>query len=202
MIGAHAGGAGVVAGGLVGATLPAAMAALGTAWIGASSITYEYRSGGGLITYVLVPRRGAVLVAKAIAVALVGAILCSGTTLVAYGTAKLGFTVAGTKIDVPPPLMIPAVREVAIAALCGALAVAVCAAVRMRLFAVLVSAGLCAVLAATLPGSASPLVPDIGKAVQFLAVNAPWASIHRVLLGAVAAWWAVALAVVRRRRVS
>jgi hypothetical protein len=201
MVGAHAGGAGVVAGGIVGAVLPATMAALGAAWIGASSITYEYRYGGGLITYVLVPSRSAVLLAKAIAVALVGAALCFGTTLVAYGMAKLGFTVAGTKIDVPPLLMMPAVREVAIAALCGALAVAVCAVLRVRLFAVLVSAGLCAAVAATLPGSASPLVPDIGRAVQFLVANVPVVSFREALFGVAVLWWATALMVVRRRRV-
>ncbi|HEU5334217.1 MAG TPA: hypothetical protein VFU73_15660 [Actinocrinis sp.] len=202
--GAHAGGAGVVAGGVVGAVLPAAMAALAAAWVGASSIVYEYRDGGALITYVLVPRRGAVLLAKAIVAALFGAVLCFGTTLAAFGTARLGFGVAGTRIDVPSELMVPAAREVAIAALCGALAVPACAVLRTRLLAVPLSLAGGALVAATLPGSTSPLIHFLGTARRFLAAylpSVPEVSIRSLIAAAAGLLWVSALVAVRRRRV-
>jgi hypothetical protein len=202
LAGAHVGGgAGVVAGGVVGAVLPAAMAALGAALIGASSIAYEYRYRGALLTYVLLPRRGMVLLAKCIAAALFGALLCLATTPVAYGTARLGFAVAGTKIDVPLRLMIPAVREVVTAAMCGALATAACAVLRMRLLAVLASVAACVILAAMLPDSASPLVPYVGRVARLVAADAPWVPIRDALAVSALLWWAAALVVVRRRRV-
>jgi len=198
---AHAGGAGVVAGGIVGAVLPATMAALAAAWVGASSIVYEYRDGGALVTYVLVPRRGAVLLAKALAAALFGALLCFGTTLAAFGTAKLGFGVARTRIDVPSELMVPATREIAIAALCGALAVPACAVLRTRLLAVPLAAAAGALVAATLPGSTSPLIRFLGTARRFLAAGLPEVSIRTLMAAAAALMWVSALVAVRRRRV-
>ena len=200
-VSAHAGGAGVVAGGLVGAVLPATMAALAAAWIGASSIVYEYRDGGALITYVLVPRRGAVLLAKALAAALFGALLCFGTTLAAFGTARLGFGLARTRIDVPSELMIPATREIAIAALCGALAVPACAVLRTRLLAVPLAAAAGALAAATLPGSASPLTRFLGPARRFLEADLPEVSIRALMAAAAVLMWVSALVAVRRRRV-
>ncbi len=202
LAGAHAGGgAGVVAGGVVGAVLPAAVAALGAAWIGASSIAYEYRYRGALLTYVLLPRRGTVLLAKCIAAALFGALLCLATTLVAYGTARLGFAVAGTKIDVPMRPMVPASREIVMAALCGALATAACAVLRMRLLALFASVAACVILAALIPGSTSPLIPYAGRAARLAAVDVPWVSIRDVLAVSALLWWAAALVAVRRRRV-
>lgn len=200
-VSAHAGGAGVVAGGVVGAVLPAAMAALAAAWVGASSIVYEYRYSGALITYVLVPRRGAVLLAKALAAALFGALLCFGTTLAAFGTARLGFRVAGTRIDVPSELMVPATREIAIAALCGALAVPACALLRTRLLAVPLAAAAGALVAATLPGSTSPLIRFVGTAQRFLAADLPEVSVRTLLAVVAALMWVSALVAVRRRRV-
>jgi len=200
-VSAHAGGAGVVAGGVVGAVLPAAMAALAAAWVGASSIVHEYRDGGALVTYVLVPHRGAVLFAKALAAALFGALLCFGTTLAAFGTARLGFGVAGTRIDVPSELMVPAAREFAIAALCGALAVPACVVLRTRLLAVPLAAAAGALVAATLPGSTSPLLRFLGTARRFLAADLPEVSIRTLMAAAAALLWVSALVVVRKRRV-
>lgn len=198
---AHSGGAGVVAGGVVGAVLPAAVAALAAAWVGASSIVYEYRHGGALVTYVLVPSRGAVLLAKALAAALFGALLCFGTTLAAFGTARLGFTIAGTRVDVPSELMLPAVREVAVAALCGALAVPASAVLRTRLLAVPLAAAAGGLVAATLPGSASPLIPWLGKATRLLATELPGVSVRALMAAAAALLWVSALVAVQRRRV-
>jgi hypothetical protein len=155
-----------------------------------------------MLTYVLLPRRGMVLVAKCIAAAVFGALLCLATTLIAYGTARLGFAAAGTKIEVPLRLMVPAVREVGIAALCGALAAVACLVLRLRLLAVFAAVAACVVLAAMLPGSASPLIPYVGKAVRLVAADVPWVPIRGLLAVLALSCWAVALVAVRRRRVS
>jgi hypothetical protein len=201
MLGAHAGGAGVVAGGVVGAILPATMAALGAAWVGASSIAEEYRYDGALLSYVLVPRRGAVLLAKAIAAAVFGALLCFGTTLAAFGTARLGFTATGTRIAVPSALMVPAVREITIAALCGALAVPACAVLRMRLLAAVAASGLGAIVASRIPGSASPLIHPVSRAGRLVVGDVRGASVAALMVTAAALWWAAGLVAVRHRRV-
>jgi hypothetical protein len=165
---AHGGGAWVVAGGAVGMALPGIAAAWAAAWLGASSIGYEYRYGGGLLTFALVPRRGAVLIAKAIVAAGFGALLCVGTTLVAYGTARFGFMLAGTRVVIPVSLMTPAVREVALAALGGVLGTFAGAMLRFRVLATLVALAGCALVAAALPGSSSLAVPYLDDAVRYV----------------------------------
>jgi hypothetical protein len=170
---AHGGGAWVVAGGTVGTVLPGIAAAWAAAWLGASSIGYEYRYGGGLLTFALVPRRGAVLIAKAIVAAGFGALLCVGTTMVAYGTARLGFTLAGTRVVIPLSLLTPTVWEVAMAALGGVLGVFGGAVLRMRALATVAALAGCALVAAVLPGSSSPAAPYLAEAARYSARAVP-----------------------------
>jgi len=169
----HGGGAWVVAGGAIGVALPGIAAALGAAWLGATSIGYEYRYGGGLLTFSLVPRRVSVLFAKVLVAAVFGVVLCAGTTMVAYGTARLGFTLAGTQVFLPQTLMVPALRELAMAAMGGALGVFAGAVLRLRMLAVVVALAGCAMVAAVLPGSSSPAVPYFARAVRYAVRTVP-----------------------------
>ena len=202
---AHGGGAWVVAGGAIGMAVPGIAAALGAAWLGATSIGYEDRYGGGLLTFALVPRRAAVLAAKAMVAAGFGAVLCAGTTVVAYGTARLGFTVAGTRVVLPPTLMVPALRELAMAALGGALGVFAGVVLRLRLVATLVALAGCALVAAVLPGTSSPAVPYLTRAVRYAVRMLPGTTSVTVLSVAVTLPLLVVvlsgLVAVRRRRV-
>jgi hypothetical protein len=75
------------------------------------------------------------------------------------------------------------------------------AVVRTRLFAVPLAAGAGALVAATLPGSASPLVSFLGKVARFLTTNLPEVSVHTLMAAVAALLWVSALVVVRRRRV-
>ena len=201
----HGGGAWVVAGGAIGMALPGIAAAFGAAWLGATSISYEYRYGGGLLTFALVPRRVAVLLAKVMVAAGFGALLCAGTTVVAYGTARLGFTIAGTPVVLPQTLMIPALREVAMAAMAGALGVFAGAVLRLRVLATAVALAGCALVAAELPGSSSSVKPYLAKTVQYAVRAVPGVTSAMALSAALALPLLVVvlsgLVAVRRRRV-
>jgi hypothetical protein len=201
----HGGGAWVVAGGTAGMVLPGIVAACAAAWFGASSISYEYRYGGGLLTFALVPRRGAVLIAKAAVAAAFGAVLCAATTLVAYGTARLGFTLAGTQVTLPATLMTPALRSVALAALGGALGVFVTVVLRLRVLAAVVALAACALAAAALPASPSPAAPYLAEATRQAARLVPGVTYPAVLDLSLALPLLVVtltgLVAVRRRRV-
>jgi hypothetical protein len=201
----HGGGAWVVAGGTIGLALPVAAAVCGAAWLGATSIGYEYRYGGGLLTYVLVPRRGAVLLAKVVVAAGFGVLLSVAARAVAYGTARLGFTLAGTKVLLPAALLAPAPREVAMGALGGALGVLAGAVLRLRAVATLVAVAGCALVTAGLPGSSSGAVPYLARGVRDVARVVPGVTYGMVLNAAlVLPPLVVVLAgvvAVRRRRV-
>ena len=162
----HGGGAWVVAGGVVGMVLPGAVAACSAAWLGASSIRYEYRHGGGLLTFALLPRRFSVLVAKAVVAACFGALLCLGSTLAAYWTARLGFKVSGVDVALPPHLMLADPRSLAMAALCGVLGVMGGAVLRSRLLATTAALVGCALVAVFLPQSTSLALPYVALAAQ------------------------------------
>lgn len=198
----------VVAGGVVGMVLPGIAAALGAAWFGATSIGYEYRNGSGLLTFALVPRRGSVLVAKTIVAAAFGALLSLGTTAVAYGTARLGFQVAGMQkqVALPAGLLAPGPREVALAALGGVLGVLAGAVLRVRVLATVSALAGCALVAAFLPGSLSLAVPYLAEAVRYIVRAVPAltdATASDLLLGMPLVTLALAgLVVVRRRRVA
>ena len=201
-------GAWVVAGGVAGMVLPGIAAALGAAWFGATSIRYEYRDGSGLLTFALVPRRGSVFAAKIVVAAAFGALLSLGTTAVAYGTARLGFQVARMQQQVvlPAGLLAPGPREVAMAALGGALGVIAGVVLRVRALATVLALVGCALVAAFLPGSTSPAVPYLAEAVRYIARVVPTltdAIASGLLLGVPLALLALAgLVAVRRRRVA
>jgi hypothetical protein len=199
-------GAWVVAGGVAGMVLPGLAAAFGAAWFGAASIGYEYRHGSGLLTFALVPRRGSVLVAKTIVAAGFGALLSLGTTAAAYGTARLGFRLAGAQVALPAALLAPGPREVALAALGGALGVFAGAALRVRPLATPSALTGCALVAAFLPRSSSLAVPYLAEAVRFIVRALPaltYASASALLLGTPFVLLALAaLVAIRRRRVA
>lgn len=160
----HGGGGWVVAGGVAGMVLPGAAAACAAAWFGATAIGYEYRCGNGLLTFVLLPRRAAVLVAKTAVAAGVGALLCLGATVFAYSTARLGFRGTGVRVALPLHLMLPDPRAVALAALCGALGVVGGVVLRSRLLATVVALAVCSLVAAFLPHTTSLAAPYIANA--------------------------------------
>lgn len=162
----HGGGAWVVAGGVVGMVLPGAVAACCAAWLGATSIRYEYRYGGGLLTFGLLPRRVSVLAAKAVVAACVGALLCLGATVVAYWTARLGFRVSDVEVALPTHLMLADPRSLALAALGGALGVVAGAVLRLRLLATAAALVGCALVAVFLPQSTSLALPYVALAAQ------------------------------------
>lgn len=162
----HGGGAWVVAGGVVGMVLPGAMAACVAAWLGATSIGYEYRHGGGTLTFTLLPKRVSVLAAKAAVAACLGALLCLGATVAAYWTAWLGFRIGGEQVALPLHLMLSGPRAVAIAALGGVLGVSGGAVLRVRLLATVAALAGCALVAVYLPRSTSLAVPYVALAAQ------------------------------------
>ena len=194
----------VVAGGVAGMVLPGIAASFGAAWFGATSIGYEYRYGSGLLTFALVPRRGSVLIAKTVVAAAFGALLSLGTSAVAYGTARLGFHVAGTQVLLPPALLAPGPREVAMAALGGALGVFAGAVLRLRVLATLAALTGCALVAAFLSRSSSFAVPYLAEAVRYIVRTVPtltYATAADLLLGAPLVTLALAgLVTVHRRR--
>lgn len=201
----HGGGAWVIAGGVVGMVLPGLAAAVGAAWFGATSVGYEYRYGNGLLTFTLVPRRGCVLVAKAIVAAALGALLCLATAAVAYGTARLGFRIAGTHIDLPVALLVPGPRAVALAAVGGALGVIGGAVLRLRVLATVVAVVACGLVAAFLPRSTSLVIPYLIRAVQDVVRVVPGVTyamvVYLLLTLPLAALVLSGLVAVRRRRV-
>lgn len=200
------GGAWVVAGGVVGMVLPGAVAACGAAWLGATSIRYEYRYGGGLLTFALLPRRIPVLLAKAVVAACAGALLCLGATVIAYWTARFGFRVSGVDVALPSHLMVSTPRALALAALGGALGVIGGAVLRMRLLATVAALAGGALVAAFLPHSTSLAMPYLAEAAQRLVRFTPgitYTAAIAILLSAPLALLALSgLLAVRRRRVA
>jgi hypothetical protein len=147
----------VVSGGAVGRVLPVAAVVIAAAWIGAASVADEYRHGSAQLTYLLLPRRSTVLVAKVTVSAIFGAALCLLGHAFAFGIARLGFVVASSAVEVPARLVLPAsALPPIIAALGGAVGVLAGASLRFRLLAVLVAVVCCAAVTAVVTGTADP----------------------------------------------
>lgn len=200
------GGAWVVAGGVVGMVLPGAVAACAAAWLGATSIGYEYRHGNGSLTFALLPRRVPVLLAKAVVAACFGVLLCLGATVVAYWTARLGFRAAGVDVALPLNLMLSVPRALGLAALGGALGVVGGAVLRMRMLSTVAALTGCALIAAFLPSSTSLAMPYLAEAAQRVVRLTPGVSYTAALALLLAIPLALltlsGLVAVRRRRVA
>lgn len=201
----HGGGAWVVAGGVVGMVLPGAVAACSAAWLGATSIRYEYRYVGGLLTFALLPKRHSVLAAKAVVAACVGALLCLGATVVAYWTARLGFRVSDVEVALPTHLMLADPRSLALAALGGALGAVAGAVLRMRPLATAGALTGCVLVAVFLPQSTSLAVPYVALAAQrtvrFMPGISDTAALSLLLAVPLLALMLSGVLAVRRRRV-
>jgi hypothetical protein len=170
----------VVAAGRVGLALPAPAAAFGAAWFGASAVSGEYRHRGVLLTFAVLPRRGAVLIGRLTVAALFGALLCAVAQAVAYGTARAGFALAARGEPMPLILAAPRPLELATAAGCGLLGVLAATVLRVRLLAVPVALTLGLAAVAAVPGSASPARPVLVRAARDL--PRPLQLIHQVQL--------------------
>lgn len=201
----HGGGPWVAAGGMAGMVLPGVAAAWAAAWFGATSIGYEFRSRGGLLTFILVPRRGSVLVAKCAVAAGFGALLSLGTTAAAYGTARLAFRLSGTHLTLPFTLLAPQPRAAALAALGGALGVFAGAVLRVRALATFFAVIGCALVAAFLPRSSSLAIPYLVEAARYIVREVPgvtYSAAMNVLFAVpLVALVLSGLVAVRRRRV-
>ena len=125
----------VVGGGRAGAVLPGCVAGAVAAWLGASSIDYDYRHGTALALFASIPRRGAVLLAKTLVVAAFGTVLQLAATALAFGTATLGFLMAGSERSLPAGTALAAPAALVSAAACGVFALLLTAVVRVRLVA-------------------------------------------------------------------
>jgi ABC-2 type transport system permease protein len=158
----------VVSAGTLGRILPAPAAAVGAAWFGAMAVVGEYRHRGALITFIVLPRRGMVLAARLIVVALVGAVLCAAVQGVAYGMARLGFALAARGGTTPGLLAAPRPAQLATAVGCGVLGILAAWVVRMRLFAIPVALILGAAAVAAAPRSSSPALKLLAKVLDRL----------------------------------
>lgn len=155
----------VVTGGAVGRVLPVAAVVVAAAWIGAASVADEYRHGSAQLSYLLLPRRSAVLVAKVLVSAVFGAVLCLLCHAFAFGTARLGFIVASSAVEVPARLVLPAsALPPIVAALGGAVGVLAGASLRFRLLAVPIAVACCAAVTAVVTGAADPASTYLGTA--------------------------------------
>jgi len=125
----------VVGGGRLGVILPGCVAAAAAAWFGASSIDYEYRHGTALALFASIPRRGAVLAAKALVVAVLATALELANVALAFAAAELGFVAAGVSRPLPAAAALATPPELASAAACGVLALLLTVVVRVRLVA-------------------------------------------------------------------
>ncbi|MBR7829770.1 hypothetical protein KDK95_25925 [Actinospica sp. MGRD01-02] len=195
----------VVAGGTAGRILPATIAVLAAAWLGAGLVTEDYRHGVGLTTYTRLPRRGAGMLGKLIVALVVGIWLAAVTRLAAYLTALGGFALThGTRatehISLGAVLMLPTPAESCYAAFGGMLGVLCASVLRLRVLAASVSWLLAASTAAVLPSSHSPYALDVVRGMTD--VGLPIDQVSLALPESVAAVLLLAaLYAVRRRRI-
>jgi hypothetical protein len=133
-----------------------------------------------------------------------GALLCLAATAAAYGTAYLGFHLAGVRIDLPLHLMLSRPRAVALAALGGALGVAAGAALRIRIAAAVAAVLGCALVASVLPRSTSLVSPYLDAADRRLVPVVPGvtytATLYLLPALVIAVLVLAGLVAVRRRR--
>jgi ABC-2 type transport system permease protein len=170
----------VVGGGRLGTVLPGCVAAVAAAWLGAASIDYEYRHGTALALYASIPRRGTVLLAKALVVAALGILLELVGTALAFGTAALGFLMAGTRHPMPLTTLLASPPALVSAAACGALGVLLSAVLRVRLVAWLGALALAVCVTATVAavpawGAADPVSAPLRREALrlFTAIRLP-----------------------------
>ena len=198
----------VVSGGVVGQVLPAAAVVLAAAWVGAASVADEYRYGSAQLTYLVLPRRSTVLTAKVLVSALFGAVLCFLGHAVAFGTARLGFVIASSAVEVPARLVLPgsALPPLA-AALAGATGVLAGASLRFRLLAVPVAVACCAAVTAVVLGADDPASTYLGTAATSISQAATHiglpqdsVSVKAIPAAAIIALALAAVVTVRRRR--
>jgi ABC-2 type transport system permease protein len=198
----------VVSGGAVAHVLPVAAVVLAAAWVGAASVADEYRHGSAQLMFLILPRRSTVLVAKVLVSAVFGAVLCLLGHVVAFGTARLGFVIASSAVEVPARLALPgSALPPIIAALGGAVGVLAAASLRFRLLAVPVAVACCAAVTAVVTGAVDPASTYLSTAANSISQFATQIGLPRNAVSAqvipAAAIIALALAAVlaiRRRR--
>jgi ABC-2 type transport system permease protein len=145
----------VVDSGRLGAVLPGCIAAAASAWIGASCIDYEYRHGTAVSLFASIPRRGCVLAAKIVVVAVLAVVIEIACAGLAFGTTAFGFLMAGFTRPLPLAAVFAAPTALVSAAVCGVLALLLTVVVRIRVVAVFFALALAAVAEACLAGTAS-----------------------------------------------
>lgn len=163
----------VVAGGSAGMILPASVAVLGAAWLGAGLVTEDYRHGVGLTTYTRLPRRGVALFGKLLVALCIGLWLASATRLAAYLTALGGFALArgssaAEHVSVGLALSAPTPAEFVFGAFGGAMGVLCAPLLRFRALSVPAAWLVTALVAALLPGSHSPYTRDVAAGLTRL----------------------------------
>ena len=144
-----------VGGGRPGAVLPGCAAAAAAAWFGACSIDYEYRHGTAVSLYASIPRRGAVLAAKVLLVAVFAALLELACAGLAFGATSLGFSMAGSSRPLPASAALATPAAVACAVACGVLSLLLATTVRIRLLAACASLALVTAAAACVAAPAA-----------------------------------------------
>lgn len=145
----------VVDSGRLGAVLPGCIAAAVAAWIGASSIDYEYRHGTAVSLFASIPRRGSVLAAKIVVVAVLAMMIELACAGLAFGTTAFGFVMAGFARPLPLAAGFATPTALVSAAVCGVLALLLTVVVRIRVVAVFFALALAAGAEACLAGTAS-----------------------------------------------
>ena len=200
--------ANVVSAGVVGHVLPVAAVVLAAVWVGVASIADEYRHGSAQLAYLLLPRRSTVLAAKVLVSAIFGAVLSLLGHAVAFGTARIGFIVASSAVQVPARLALPgSALPPIVAALGGAVGVLAAASLRFRLPAVLVAVACCAAVTAVVTGAADPAstylstaATSISQAATHIGLPRNAVSVQAIPAAALIALTLAAVLTVRRRR--
>lgn len=195
----------VVAGGSAGAIVPATVAVLGAAWLGAGLVTEDYRYGTALTTYTRLPRRGSQLLGKLFVAMCLGLWFASSTRFAAYLTALGGFALArgdsaAEHVSLGFTLSMPTPAEYLFAALGGCLGVLCAPMVRLRVLAAPLAWTLTAFIVALAPGSRSPYTQflvygmiRLGLPVEQIVIALPEALVLALALAAFSS--------VRRRRI-
>jgi len=131
-----------------------------------------------------------VLLAKALVVAALAAALELANTALAFGTAALGFLMAGVNRPLPLAAMLATPAELVSAAACGVLALLLTALLRVRLVAWLAALALAVAVTAALAGPvprgpADPVAATLRGAAGrlLLTVRLPTALVPARLLG-------------------
>jgi ABC-type transport system involved in multi-copper enzyme maturation permease subunit len=175
--------------------------------LGVLVVTSEYSTGSIRTTLAAVPRRGTLVIAKAVAVVLTTLTVVVPTTVVTHLAGQLVLGAAGGAASLPPAdavrLVLGASLYLGVVALVGSGFGWLLRSTAGAVFAVFGLLVLLPVLATLLPAEVlaaiAPYLPDAGAAVyQSDPVTAPWAGLA-VLTGYAAVLLAGGAAVLRRR---